>query len=105
MRFCRALVPIMFFTAGLYAVDVPEVYKAKCQACHAVDGSGNTPMGKKLNARDFKLPEVQKETDAELMAITKKGKNKMPGFEGKVTATQLKELVGYIRGLVDSKKK
>ena len=59
-----------------------ETYKAKCQMCHAADGSGDTPAGKTMKARPFNSPDVLKESDADLIAIIKKGKDKMPAFVG-----------------------
>ncbi len=75
------------------------LYKTKCAMCHAPDGSGNTPMGKKMAAHDFRSPEIQKMTDAELTEITSKGKNKMPAYDKKLAADEIKGLVAYIREL------
>jgi mono/diheme cytochrome c family protein len=80
-----------------------SVYKTKCASCHATDGSGDTPVGKKLGARDFRSAEVQKQTDAQLVEITTKGKNKMPGYEKKLTDEQIKQLVSYTRALAKKK--
>lgn len=57
---------------------------------------GDTAAGKKLGARDFASPEVQKETDEQLVAITAKGKNKTPGYEKSLKESQIKELIAYI---------
>lgn len=81
------------------AGDTAALYKSKCASCHAADGSGSTPVGKKLKVRDMSLAEVQKQTDAQLIEITAKGKNKMPAYEKKLTAEQIKELVAYMREL------
>lgn len=86
-----------------FADDVAALYKTKCASCHAADGSGSTAMGKKLNVRDLRSSEVQKQTDAQLTEITAKGKNKMPPYEKKLTADQIKELVGYMRELAKKK--
>jgi cytochrome c6 len=80
------------------------LYKSKCAACHGPDGKGDTVIGKKLNTRDFNLPEIMKAKDQELIDITTKGKNKMPAFEKKLTDVQIKALVAYIRGLTKVKK-
>lgn len=85
--------------AGARAQDAEALYKGKCQPCHGPDGKGDTAAGKKLGARDFHSPEVAKMSDAELIEITKKGKGKMPGYEGKLTDDQIKDLVKYIRSL------
>lgn len=82
-----------------FAGDAAALYKTKCASCHAADGSGSTPMGKKLNLRDLRSADVQKQTDAQLTEITTKGKNKMPVYDKKLTADQIKELVAYIREL------
>lgn len=79
--------------------DQAAVYKSKCQVCHGPDGKGDTPAGKKLGAKDFHAPEVAKMSDQELFDITKKGKDKMPGYEGKLTDDQIKSLIKYIRSL------
>jgi len=83
----------------LAAQDGPTLYKTKCAMCHGPDGKGETPMGKKLNVRDLGSPEVQKQTDAQLTAIISKGKNKMPPFEGKLTAEQIGQVLAHIREL------
>jgi mono/diheme cytochrome c family protein len=75
------------------------VYQDKCQMCHAADGSGNTPAGKAFKARPFTLPEVLKQSDSDLLATMKNGKNKMPAFAGKLTDPQFTELIEYIHTL------
>ena len=74
------------------------LYKMKCQICHGPDATGSA-AGKKLAVKDFTSPEVQKQTDAELLEVAKKGKNKMPAYDGKLTDNQLTELVKYMRDL------
>lgn len=75
------------------------LYKAKCASCHGADGSGNTPAGKSLKVRDLRSPEVQKMSDAELIAVTTSGKGKMPAYGSKLSADQIKQLVAVIRAL------
>ena len=82
-----------------WAQEAADLYKTKCVSCHGADGKGDTAIGKKLGTRDFQAPEVTKESDDELFDITKKGKNKMPGYDGKLTDDQIKALVKYIRSL------
>ncbi|MGB7022208.1 MAG: cytochrome c [Candidatus Acidiferrales bacterium] len=79
--------------------NAASLYNARCAVCHAADGTGNTTAGRKLGARDFASPEVQKETDQELIEITAKGKNKMPAYGNSLKDSQIKELVAYIREL------
>ena len=81
------------------AGDGASIYKAKCVACHAADGSGNTTAGKSLKARDLRSAEVQKQSDDQLFNIIAKGKGKMPGYEKTLGAEKCKELSAYVRGL------
>jgi mono/diheme cytochrome c family protein len=67
--------------------------------CHAADGSGSSPAGKAMKAVPFSSPDLVKASDAELIASTTNGKGKMPAFSGKLTATQIKDVVAYIRTL------
>ncbi|WP_051979540.1 c-type cytochrome [Edaphobacter aggregans] len=76
-----------------------DTYKAKCAMCHAADGSGNTPAGKAMKANPFNSPDVVKMSDAELIAVVTDGKAKMPGYKGKLTDAQIKDVVAYIRTL------
>jgi mono/diheme cytochrome c family protein len=99
-RTAAIVVTVVFFTVvNVRAEDTADLYKTKCQACHGPDGKGDTPAGKKLGARDFHSPEVTKLSDTELLDITKKGKDKMPGYDKKLTDDQIKELVKYVRSL------
>ena len=83
-----------------WAQDAGEkVYKAKCSMCHGPDGAGATPAGKATKARDFCSDEVKKETDQEWTHIIVKGKNKMPGYDKKLTDTEVKDVIAYIRAL------
>lgn len=76
-----------------------DVFKSKCAPCHGTDGLATTPAGKALKAASFKDPAIIKTPDAELIAIVKSGKNKMPSFTGKLTDDQMKAAVAYIRTL------
>jgi cytochrome c6 len=76
-----------------------DTYKSKCQMCHGADGTGNTPAGKSTKIHSFSDPDVVKMSDADLIAVTTNGKNKMPAYKGKLTDAQIKDVVAYIRTL------
>jgi mono/diheme cytochrome c family protein len=76
-----------------------DLFAAKCAVCHGADGAAKTAMGKNLKIRDFHMPEVQKQSDAELTTIITKGKGKMPTFGGKLTSEQVSQVAAYIRQL------
>jgi mono/diheme cytochrome c family protein len=77
----------------------PDTYKAKCLMCHGADGMGQTPAGKSLKAASFKDPAIVKLSDADMTSAVTKGKNKMPAYAGKLTDTQIKGAIAYIRTL------
>ena len=76
-----------------------DTFKAKCQMCHGADGLGNTPVGKIAKIVSLKDPTVVNAKDADLFAVVKNGKNKMPPNNGKLTDEQMTTLVAYIRTL------
>ena len=77
--------------------------KAKCAMCHSADGSASTPAGKQFKARDLRLPEVQKQSDAELAAVIRNGKGKMPSFGSALKTEEIQDLVAFIRKLASQK--
>ena len=79
------------------AQDAAATFKAKCAMCHGPDGSGKTTMGEKFGIRDLHSADVQKQTDAQLVEIITKGKNKMPAYDGKLTKEQIDQLVAFVR--------
>ena len=86
-------------TIGFAQNSGADIYKSKCQMCHAADGSGNTPAGKSSKARPFDSPEVLKLSDDDLVKITKNGHGKMPAYAGKLTDDQIKDVIAHIHTL------
>jgi mono/diheme cytochrome c family protein len=76
-----------------------DSYKAKCAMCHGADGLAATPAGKSMKVLSFKALEMVKASDAQFIAATKNGKGKMPGYAGKLTDAQIKDVISYIRTL------
>ena len=94
-----AAIPVAFVFGAAARADGAGDFKAKCAMCHGADGAGSTPTGKALKVRDLGSADVQGQTDAQLNDIVTNGKGKMPAYKGKLTAEQIKELVGFIRSL------
>jgi cytochrome c6 len=101
-RSFTVLVVAVLLVAALPCVSLADagaaIFKSRCSPCHGADGSGNTPMGKKVGAKALGSPEVQKLADADLQKTVASGKNKMPEFGSKLSAQQISELVKVIRG-------
>jgi mono/diheme cytochrome c family protein len=90
---------VAFASAVSMAQDGAATFKGKCVMCHGADGSGKTAMGEKFGIRDLRSADVQKQTDAQLVEIVTKGKNKMPAYDGKLTKEQVDQVVAFIRTL------
>jgi len=95
----RLLAFLLLISTCSLAEAAAETYKTTCAMCHGPDGKGETALGKNLHAKDLTSDEVRKKSDAELSTIIVKGKENMPGFEGRLTQAQINGLVKYIRGL------
>ncbi len=95
----RLLAFLLLISTCSLAETAAETYKITCAMCHGPDGKGETALGKNLHAKDLTSDEVRKKSDAELSTIIVKGKENMPGFEGRLTQAQINGLVKYIRSL------
>ena len=94
--------------ATLFAVSVAApafaqgagaaTYKAKCQMCHGADGQPTT-TGKMMKAQPFNSPAMKSASTATLIASVTNGKGKMPAYAGKLSDSQIKEAVEYVRTL------
>ena len=85
------------FTAACQAQDAAKIFNANCTLCHSTNGSGDSPTGKALHAKDLRSDEVQKQDDATLNEVITKGKGKVPAFGAKVKADDVTKLVAYVR--------
>jgi len=97
--FLFSLITLAFPGAIRAQTDAAKTFSVNCTLCHGADGSGNTPTGKALKAKDLRSAEVQKESDEVLAAIITKGQGKMPAFGKKVSPELIKSLVAHIRKL------
>jgi mono/diheme cytochrome c family protein len=96
--FCVLLLALVVPCSALAADDAAAMFKARCSPCHGADGSGDTPMGKKVAAKALGSPEVQKQTDEQLQKVIGSGKGQMPKFSDRLSAAQIADLVKVVRG-------
>jgi cytochrome c553 len=75
------------------------IFKAKCVVCHGANGSGNTPLGKQLQAADLHSKDVQKLSDAELRKTVHDGQANMPAFADQLSDEEISQVVKYVRQL------
>jgi cytochrome c6 len=82
-----------------------DTFKSKCVLCHGADGTGNTPLGKQLQAANLRSKDVQKKTNAELHTIIHDGKTNMPPFGDQLSDEQINQVIRYVRSLAKSSAK
>ena len=82
-----------------------SIFKTKCALCHGADGSGNTPLGKQLQAANLRSKDVRKRSDAEMQKIVRDGQANMPGFSDQLSSEEIGQVVRYIRALGKTAKK
>ncbi|MBI3649614.1 MAG: c-type cytochrome [Acidobacteria bacterium] len=59
---------------GTTTVDGATTFKSKCASCHAVDGSGNTPIGRNLKIGDLGSAAIQAKSNAQLAKLLPVGR-------------------------------
>jgi cytochrome c6 len=52
-----------------------------------------------MKAPSFLSPAIKKESTADLIAVTKSGKGKMPAYAGKLTDAEIKDVIAHVRTL------
>lgn len=94
LSLATVLVVILSISVSAHAQgDSAALYKSKCAMCHGADGA-------KAVGHDLSSAEVQKESDADLIAVITDGKApKMPKYGDKLKPEEIKGLVDYIRTL------
>jgi mono/diheme cytochrome c family protein len=84
---------VAFYAAGR-TQGPSELFKQYCVKCHGEDGTGNTPKGKQLKARDFTDPEFQSgKSDKDLIKTVTNGGEEMPAFGKKLSPEEIEGLV------------
>ena len=109
----KAWLVILLFAAGASLIaqesgkasSGQSVFKDKCALCHGVDGRGNTPLGKQLQAADLRSKKVQNLSDEKLQKIIHDGQANMPPFADQLSAEEINHLVRFVRALGTSAKK
>lgn len=97
-----ALIAVLLAAApAAVAADArSENFQTYCSVCHGDDGKGQTEEGKKKGARDLTNAKWQdKVDDARMVRSVTKGHDKMPSFEKKLSADEIKALVAEVRTL------
>lgn len=120
MKSCRAVIhnypalSVLLIVLSVFPISVSaqekasagaSIFKSRCVLCHGSDGSGNTPLGKQLQAANLGSKEVQKQTNAELHKIVHDGKANMPSFADQLNDQEITQVVEFVRQFGKSAKK
>ena len=79
-----------------------RIYGIDCAMCHGSEGSGKSDLAEQmgLKLRDYRDPAALKDlTDGELFYILARGKDKMPGDEGRMKPEQRWHVINFLRSL------
>jgi len=68
------------------------LYENRCAGCHGPDG-----LPQVAAMPNFKMGEGLMKSDQQLMAFIKKGKGVMPGFNGILTDTEIRDILAHVR--------
>src|SRR6058998_1025089 len=84
------------------AARAGDLFRNNCARCHGADGAGDTPLGHTYNTPDFTDPEWWRKhsnitSAGSLVSIVRHGKGGMPAFGRKLTRTEIRRLVDYVR--------
>jgi mono/diheme cytochrome c family protein len=73
------------------------IFSKKCVLCHGADGTGNTPLGKQLQAANLHSKAVQGRSDDELHTVVHDGQTNMPPFGDQLTDDEITQVIQYVR--------
>ncbi len=90
------VVLVMSIATPVFAADGAATFKAKCAMCHGADGTKENPG---MGVKSLAGADVQKQSDADLVAAVSKGKGKMPAYAGKLSDDEIKSVVAFVRTL------
>jgi mono/diheme cytochrome c family protein len=95
-----SLVSVISLIPVIALADGKTDFNANCVSCHGGDARTNAKRAIMLKIEPDKLYlQASKMNKAEMVAITKAGKDKMPAFENKLSKEQIAGIVDYIKGL------
>jgi mono/diheme cytochrome c family protein len=113
----KALKQFITLIIGLFFVFIPQVlmigvskgadiengkniYGKKCVFCHGQGGKGDGPVAASLPTKPGSFADKEKMSqwsDAKLKEMILDGKTPMPSFKGKLSDTDIDDIIAYIR--------
>jgi len=104
MKYVLSLLMIAVLSTPVAGFADPKVdFNAKCAVCHRTNAN-LMKQARLLKVHPGKLAlQTSKMTKEEMIAITEKGKDKMPGFEKDLTRKQIEDIIDYVLALNNRK--
>jgi mono/diheme cytochrome c family protein len=98
MKKLLTLIVAIVFAAPITALaDGAGDYKANCAGCHGANTNLLPKMAQLMKVAPEKMAlQISKMNKEEMITITQKGKDKMPGFEKSLTKEQISGIVDYV---------
>jgi mono/diheme cytochrome c family protein len=99
-----AFVLVLFSVPTVVLADGASDFKTKCAACHGAGGNLLPKTARLLKADPKKLAlKASQMNRDEMIAITEKGRDKMPAFEKELTQEQIADIADYIIAIKNKK--
>jgi cytochrome c6 len=76
-----------------------KVYQKACQSCHGANGTPPPALAKSMNVPQATAAILSQKTDAELLRIIAEGAGKMPGYSNKMSPSEQKQVLEYMKTL------
>ncbi len=80
--------------------DAAGLFNLNCAPCHSKDGKARTPAARKLGVKDLTQSKINDNDIARQIRDGRKGpdgKQQMPSFGERLSAADVKLLVGYVK--------
>jgi mono/diheme cytochrome c family protein len=106
MKKLLTLIVAIVFAAPINALaDGAGDYKANCAGCHGAQTNLLPKMAELMKVAPEKMAlQISKMNRDQMIAITQKGRNNMPGFEKSLTKAQIEGVIDYIISIKKSGK-
>lgn len=93
---------LAFGSLPVARADAKVLFTTHCMSCHGPDGKARTPVGRKLGVKDLTESKTSdEEIERQILegAKDKQGNQRMPPFKQKLSADDVKLLVGWVKSL------
>lgn len=87
-------VAVLALAGAARAEEAAELFAKRCAVCHGKDGKGDTPMAKRLGAKDLTATRLSR---AEIAKVIAGGKGKMTPFKGRMSDAEIEAVAAYVK--------